>query len=178
MRLQKQLEITFAIINKYILYNKLKEGKMISLSNSQEEYLKTIYILKNTEKEVRVTDIANKLNKSKASVNSAINVLANEKLINYEPYSEITLTEKGEEEAIKIIEAYDIVKLFLTDIIGANKENVDEEAKEIKTILSDDTLNKLARYTHKTLGLYSLDCGYDIGKTSCIQCARRKLIKK
>ena len=148
---------------------------MINLTNSQEEYLKVIYILKNTKKDIRVTDIAKKLDKSKASVNNAINVLKNDGLIEYEPYGQIKLTEKGETEAIKIIEAYDIVKLFLTDILNANKENVDEEAKKIKTILSDDTLNKLAKYTHKTLGLYSLECGYDIAKTSCIKCARRRI---
>ena len=150
---------------------------MINLTNSQEEYLKVIYILKNTKKDIRVTDIAKKLDKSKASVNNAINLLKNDGLIDYEPYGQIKLTEKGETEAIKIIEAYDIVKLFLTDILNANKENVDEEAKKIKTILSDDTLNKLAKYTHKTLGLYSLDCGYDIAKTSCIKCARRRIKK-
>ena len=150
---------------------------MVNLTNSQEEYLKVIYILKNTKKDIRVTDIAKKLDKSKASVNNAINVLKNDGLIEYEPYGQIKLTEKGETEAIKIIEAYDIVKLFLTDILNANKENVDEEAKKIKTILSDDTLNKLAKYTHKTLGLYSLECGYDIAKTSCIKCARRRIKK-
>ena len=150
---------------------------MVNLTNSQEEYLKVIYILKNTKKDIRVTDIAKKIDKSKASVNNAINLLKNDGLIDYEPYGQIKLTEKGETEAIKIIEAYDIVKLFLTDILNANKENVDEEAKKIKTILSDDTLNKLAKYTHKTLGLYSLECGYDIAKTSCIKCARRRIKK-
>lgn len=150
---------------------------MVNLTNSQEEYLKVIYILKNTQKDIRVTDIAKKLDKSKASVNNAINLLKNDGLIDYEPYGQIKLTEEGETEAIKIIEAYDIVKLFLTDILNANKENVDEEAKKIKTILSDDTLNKLAKYTHKTLGLYSLECGYDIAKTSCIKCARRRIKK-
>ena len=150
---------------------------MINLTNSQEEYLKVIYILKNTKKDIRVTDIAKKIDKSKASVNNEINLLKNDGLIEYEPYGQIKLTEKGETEAIKIIEAYDIVKLFLTDILNANKENVDEEAKKIKTILSDDTLNKLAKYTHKTLGLYSLECGYDIAKTSCIKCARRRIKK-
>ncbi len=145
----------------------------MKLTNSQEEYLKIIYILKNTENEIKVTEIANKLNITKASVNSGIKSLKDAGLINYEPYKQIELTEQGEKEAIKIIEAYDIVKLFLTDIIGAKKENVEEEAKNIKTILSDDSINKLAIYTHKTLGLYSLECGYDINKEKCIKCARR-----
>ena len=62
---------------------------MVNLTNSQEEYLKTIYILKNTQKDIRVTDIAKKLDKSKASVNNAINLLKNDGLIDYEPYGQI-----------------------------------------------------------------------------------------
>ena len=123
--------------------------------------------------EIRVTDIAKKMNKTKASVNNAINNLKQAGLVNSQPYGHIELTEDGENEAIKIIEAYDIVKLFLTDIINVDPKNADKEAKEIKTILSNDSLNKLARYTHKTLGLYSLECGYDINKLNCIKCARR-----
>ena len=34
----------------------------MKLTNSQEEYLKAIYMLSNKNQEVRVTDIANKLN--------------------------------------------------------------------------------------------------------------------
>lgn len=150
----------------------------MELTNSQEEYLKTIYILKNTTNEIRVTEISKKLGKTKASVNNAINTLKTEGLINYEKYGKIELTEKGNKEAVKIIEANDIVKLFLTEIIEASKENAEEEANRIKTILSDDTLNKLAKYTHKTLGLHSLECGYDINNEKCIKCARRTKIKE
>ena len=123
----------------------------MDLTNSQEEYLKTIYILKNTKNEIRVTEIANKLGKTKASVNNAINSLKQEKLINYEPYGQIELTKEGESLARKIVEANDIVKLFLIEILGSTDENAENEAKAIKTVLSDDTLNKLARYTHKEL---------------------------
>lgn len=147
----------------------------MELSNSQEEYLKCIYFLNITVGDIRVTDISNKLNKTKSSVNTAINALKAEGLINYEPYGKIELTEIGKSHAIKIIEANDIVMLFLTDIIGANKDNAEIEAQKIKTILSDDSLNKLAKYTHKTLGLHSLECGYDINNVNCIKCARRKM---
>ncbi len=147
----------------------------MDLTNSQEEYLKTIYILKNTKNEIRVTEIANKLGKTKASVNNAINSLKQEKLINYEPYGQIELTKEGESLARKIVEANDIVKLFLIEILGSTDENAENEAKAIKTVLSDDTLNKLARYTHKELGLSSLDCGYDINNQRCIECARRNV---
>ena len=150
----------------------------MDLSNSQEEYLRAMYILKNTKNEIKVTDIANKLNKTKASVNNAINSLKQEGLVNYEPYGQIELTPSGEKIAQKIIEANDIVKLFLTEIIGVTDEPAENEAKLIKTVLSDETLNKLARYTHKELGLSSLECGYDINNERCIKCVRRKDNKK
>ena len=42
------------------------------ISKSLEEYLKNIYILKKQNENVRVTDIANKMNCTKPSVNKAI----------------------------------------------------------------------------------------------------------
>ena len=63
------------------------------LSNSLEEYLKTMYILKNTQNQIRVTDISKRLGYSKPSVNRAINCLKEEKLITYETYGNIELTE-------------------------------------------------------------------------------------
>ena len=146
----------------------------MELSNSLEEYLKAMYILKNTKNKIKVTDIANKLNKSKASVNNAINILKNEKLINYEPYGEIELTKEGEKIAQKVIEANDIVKLFLMEIIGATSEDAENEAKAIKTVLSDNTLNKLARYTNKILGITGKECNYDINNENCIKCVQKK----
>lgn len=44
----------------------------------------------------------------------------------------------------------------------------------MRAALDDETLNKLVVYTHNTLGLNKLDCGYDIDKEKCINCLRRK----
>ena len=40
------------------------------------------------------------------------------------------------------------------------------------------SLNKLAKYVHQELGLYSLDCGYDINNEHCIDCMRRNVVQK
>ena len=149
----------------------------MELTNIQEEYLKTIYTLENTEKVARVTDIAKKLNKTKSTVNYSIKNLKEEGLIDYETYGEIALTEKGKRKAHKILEAYDIVYLFLTEILQVDNEKAEKEASKIKATLNDETLNKLAKYTHKTLGFYSLECGYDINNEKCLKCERRKIAK-
>lgn len=50
------------------------------ISKSQEEYLKTIYVLKKQVNTVRVTDIAEKMHCSKPSVNKALHSLKDNRL--------------------------------------------------------------------------------------------------
>lgn len=144
------------------------------ISKSLEEYLKTIYILKKHNGQPRVTDIAVKMNCSKPSVNKSLKILKDEGLINYESYGQIELTDSGIKLSKKILEAYDIVNVFLTEILEVESDKANQEAQKIKMAMSDETLNKLAKYLHKELGLYSLDCGYDINNEHCIECIRRK----
>lgn len=147
------------------------------ISKSLEEYLKTIYIIQKQDEQPRVTEIAKKMNCTKASVNKSIKQLAEQKLVIYEPYGRIELTDEGEKLAKKSLEANDIVYLFLKEILGEEKNIAEEEAKKIKMVMNDTTLNKLAKYVHQQLGLHSLDCGYDINNEHCIDCARRNVAK-
>lgn len=148
----------------------------MKLTKTQEEYLKTIYLLENEDNAngARVTDIARILNKTKPTVNYAITNLKESGLINYETYGNISLTDTGIKYAKKVLEAYDIVYLFLNGILEIEPDKAEIEATKMKAILDDDTINKLAIYTHKTLDLYSLECGYDINNERCINCLRRK----
>lgn len=148
------------------------------LTKTQEEYLKTIYILQNEEKKARVTDIAKILNKTKPTVNYAITNLKEAGLVNYKTYGDISLTDMGKKYGKKILEAYDIVYLFLNGILELEPDKAESEAEKIKMAINDETLNKLAKYTHKTLGLYSLECGYDINNEKCRSCVRRTRNKK
>ena len=145
------------------------------ISKALEEYLKTIYIIQKQNNQPRVTTIAEKMQCTKASVNKSIKLLAEENLINYEPYGQIELTDEGTKLAKKILEANDIVYLFLKEVLGEEEKIAQDEAKEIKMAMKDSTLNKLAKFLHKELGLYSLDCGYNINNEHCIDCARRKI---
>lgn len=145
----------------------------MKLTKSQEEYLKTIYLLQGEKENTRVTDIAAKMNKAKATVNYSVTNLKELGLVNYEIYGNISLTEEGKKYAKKILEAYDIVHLFLREILNVDEKKAETEASKIKAVIDDETLNSLAKYTHKTLGLYSLECGYDINKEKCRSCIRR-----
>ena len=147
------------------------------VSKAYEEYLKTMYVLKKQCGYIRVTDIANKMNCTKPSVNKAICNLREEKMLNYEAYGQIELTKEGEDLAKKLLEAYDIVFVFLKDVLNLEENLAKDEAERIKLALSDETINKLAKYVHNVLGLSSLDCNYDVNKEKCRSCARRAVDK-
>lgn len=147
------------------------------VSKALEEYLKTMYVLKKQNGNVRVTDIANKMNCTKPSVNKALYNLKDNGLVNYESYGTIELTQKGEDLAKKVLEAYDIVYVFLKDVLNLESKQAETEAEKIKSSLDDNTINKLAKYVHSELGLSNLDCDYDINREKCRCCARRVKIK-
>lgn len=144
------------------------------ISKSSEEYLKTMYVLLKQNGKIRVTDIAEKMNCTKPSVNKAINNLKEENLINYETYGSIELTESGENLAKKILEAYDIIYLFLKEVLNIDESDAKSEAEKIKSTINDNTINKLAKYVHKELGLSSLNCNYDVNQEKCRCCIKRK----
>ena len=147
------------------------------VSKALEEYLKTMYILKKQNGKIRVTDIAEKMNCTKPSVNKAIYNLKDNGLLNYESYGTIELTKAGEDLAKKILEAYDIVYVFLKDVLNVEQEKAKEEAEKIKSTITDETINKLAKYVHKVLDLSNLDCDYDINQERCRSCIRRTYSK-
>lgn len=79
----------------------------------------------------------------------------------------------GENLAKKILETYDIVYLFLKDVLNLSEEESASEAERIKLAMNDNTVNKLAKYVHKVLELNDLNCDYDVSKEKCRSCKRR-----
>ena len=144
----------------------------MKLTNSQEEYLKTIYLLEKNNKKVRVTDIAKKLKITKPSVNKGINILKELGLIVYEAYKDILLTDKGKELAIKIIKRQDILEMFLVNVLEIERKQAVEEAKALKHAISEKTAIKLNKYITEVLNLDELECGYDINNEKCRNCLR------
>lgn len=145
----------------------------MKLTSSQEEYLKTIYLLEKNNQKVRVTDIAMKLEITKPSVNKAINMLKDMKLINYKAYGNITLTKEGEACAIEIIKKQDILKMFLVEILNIDKQQAEEEAIAMKHAISEQTVKKLNQYIGQIMNLGDLECGYDENNEKCRKCVQR-----
>lgn len=123
------------------------------LTSSYEDYIEAIYDLSlRSDGSVRSTDVANELGFSKASVARATKNLRESGYINQERYGEITLTKKGEEYGKRILHRHHILRSFLIEVLGVEKEKANEEACEMEHTISQDTMEKWTEWFEKNYG--------------------------
>lgn len=123
------------------------------LTSSYEDYIEAIYDLSlRSGGSVRSTDVANELGFSKASVARATKNLRESGYINQERYGEITLTKKGEEYGKRILHRHHILRSFLIEVLGVEKEKANEEACEMEHTISQDTMEKWTAWFEKNYG--------------------------
>jgi hypothetical protein len=93
------------------------------------------------------------------------------------PINDLLISKESIEIAQKVLEAYDIIYLFFNEVLNMESEKARLEAEKVKSVISDDGLNALAKYVHNTLGLTNLNCNYDINKGKCRECIKRTKVK-
>ena len=91
--------------------------------------------------------LASALNVKKASVTGALNVLAEKKLVNYAPYSQITLTIEGEKIAKKIVEKHEKLAQFFIEVLAADKQEAVELACKMEHIVPDKIFENMVKLT-------------------------------
>lgn len=117
-----------------------------SLTGSLEDYLEAIYNLLKKDHEARSTQLAEMLHVKKSSVTVALRSLAKKKLINYSPYSDVTLTPEGEKAAQDIVRRHETLRDFLTLVLGVEAKMAEESACKMEHVLSKDITDKLNRF--------------------------------
>ena len=123
-----------------------------SLSQSSEDYLETIHVIKNEKGDVRIKDIANNLEVSLPSVTVAIKKLARQDLVLYEKYGLVKLTSAGEKIAKDTYKKHKILLRFFTEILGIDEKTASVDACKMEHGLSRKTLNKLILFVNKMKG--------------------------
>jgi len=125
----------------------------LTISAAMQDYLEVILELTEKEDIVRVTDIAAKLGVAKASVNQAVNTLANMKLVKQEKYGPIELTPAGKEQAAKIRHRHQILYRFLVEILKVDPKTAEKDACLMEHVISPATLRRLTEYLEKMAAL-------------------------
>lgn len=116
-------------------------------SESVEMYLKEIYRLSKKDLQIRVTDIANALTVSKASVNRAVKRLCREGLLYHVTYGHIELTDKGRIKARETCEKQGIIAAYLVKALGIDPQLAIKEACKLEHVMSTAVIKKMKKAT-------------------------------
>lgn len=114
---------------------------MISLT--EENYLKGLFNLANERGEVNVKELSGVLGIKMPTVTSMMQKLATKKLVHYESYKPLRLTERGKKEAALIIRKHRLMEMFLVQKMGFGWEQVHEIAEQVEHIQSPAFFEKM-----------------------------------
>ncbi len=116
------------------------------LSASLEDYLEVIFHLEQSNRVARAKDIADQMNVQRASVTGALKALAARGLINYSPYSFITLTPSGRDIARGVIRRHKVLKEFFVNTLQLDPEDAEANACRIEHAIDPTAIERLVRF--------------------------------
>jgi DtxR family transcriptional regulator, Mn-dependent transcriptional regulator len=108
------------------------------LSESIQDYLKSIYKLQSEHERVTIGAIAKDQSVSAASASSMVKKLAALDLLEHEPYRGARLTDAGERVAIEVIRHHRLLELYLAETLGVHLDHVHAEADRLEHVISEE----------------------------------------
>lgn len=122
-------------------------------SLTEENYLKALFNLSNDKGNVSVIELSKRLGIKMPTVTSMMKKLAEKKLVYYESYKPLKLTEKGKKAAVVIIRKHRLTEMFLVQMMGFGWEDVHEIAEQVEHVQSPLFFEKM----DELLGFPKLD---------------------
>jgi len=116
------------------------------LSASLEDYLQAIFHLQESHRVARVKDIADQMNVQPASVTGALKALAGRRLVNYSPYSPITLTAEGRRLGQDIVHRHDTLKEFFINTLQLHPQQAEANACRIQHAIDAVAVDRLVHF--------------------------------
>ena len=116
---------------------------------AEENYLKALFNLSNEKGEVTVQELSRRLDIKMPSVNSMVKKLAEKKMVHYESYKPVKLSEKGKKEAGLIIRKHRLTEMYLVEKMGFGWEQghgIAEQVEHLQSPLFFDKIDELLGY--------------------------------
>ena len=114
-------------------------------STSVGDYLKAIWEVGGSGA-ASTTDVADRLSVASASVTNMFARLQEMGLAKYERYRGASLTERGREEALRLVRRHRLIETFLLEHLGYSWQEVHEEAERLEHAVSDGFTQRLAAF--------------------------------
>jgi len=119
----------------------------MSLSHTEENYLKAIYKLTEQDQgSVSTNAIAKMMNTSPASVTDMIKRLSEKGYIKYRKYYGAGLTDIGKMSATQLVRKHRLWETFLVDRLQFSWEEIHDIAEELEHIKSEKLIKRLDAY--------------------------------
>lgn len=114
-------------------------------SLTTENYVKAIYQIGGDDcaSAVSTGAIAQQLNISPGSVTAMLKTLRDAELVEYAPYSGVTLTPSGQRLALRVLRRHRLIELFLSQTLQLSWDEVHEEAEHMEHAVSDRLVDRI-----------------------------------
>ena len=114
-----------------------------AITESMENYLEVILELQEKNTVARAGDIADRLGVQRGSVTGLLKKLESLGMINYQPYSFITLTPKGKRLARDVAHRHATLKDFLVNVLRIDPQTAEKSACRMEHGIDKKTLERL-----------------------------------
>jgi DtxR family transcriptional regulator, Mn-dependent transcriptional regulator len=111
-----------------------------------EDYLVGISIIEDKKTVVRIGEIAKLLGVKSSSAHVMVKMLANRKLLIYEKYGYVNLTETGKKMADQLRAKNNLINKFLVKYLGVDKKTAAIDSCGLEHYFSQETFVKLKKF--------------------------------
>ena len=116
-------------------------------SSTVENYLKAIHLgstrLQEGQRLMPMGQLAASLGVAPGTATTMVKTLAESGLVEYEPYTGVTLTAAGEKLAALVVRRHRLIELFLVQVIGFGWDEVHDEAEHLEHAVSDRLIDRI-----------------------------------
>lgn len=128
----------------YTLQGYAKERQKESeISPAMEDYLEMIYRIERVDKYVRVNTLAHKLNVTPSSASKMVSRLKEQKLVDFQPYGIIQLTQSGRNMGQYLLQRHEILHRFFC--LVNQSDNQLELVEKLEHFMDKTTVNNLEK---------------------------------
>src|SRR5918992_5783850 len=116
-------------------------------SSTVENYLKAIYLgvsaLTAPARLLPMGQLAAALGVAPGTATTMVKTLSESGLVEYEPYTGVTLTQAGEKLAALVVRRHRLIELFLVQVLGFGWDEVHDEAEQLEHVVSDRLIERI-----------------------------------
>jgi len=116
-------------------------------SSTVENYLKAIYLGVGTlapgQRLLPMGQLASSLGVAPGTATTMVKTLAESGLVEYEPYTGVTLTGAGEKLAALVLRRHRLIELFLVQVMGLSWDEVHDDAEQLEHVVSDRLIDRI-----------------------------------